>query len=90
MKQFSESKYEFFPLGTGKVLQKDIIDQFYFQQNGSIWVVIIPPLMDYYGTFSCDKQGMYKNSRLNNDNFYVRLYLVGNYLHIPSLKLNFN
>ena len=73
MKPFSKSKYEFFPLATGKVLQKDIIDQFYFQQNGSIWVVIIPPLMDYYGTFSCDKQGMYKNSRLKNDNFYARL-----------------
>ena len=69
MKQFSESKYELFSLGTGKVLQKDIIDQFYFQQSGTNWVVIIPPMMDNYGTFSCDKQGMYKNSRLKNDNF---------------------
>ena len=68
MKQFSESKYEFFPLGTGKVLQKDIIDQFYFQQNGTNWVVIIPPMMDSYGTFLCDNQGMYKNSRVKNDN----------------------
>ena len=57
-KQFSESKYEFFPLGTGKILQKDIIDQFYFQQNGSNWVIIIPPIMtDTHNIISssCDK-----------------------------------
>ena len=48
-KQFSESKYQFFPLGTGKILQKDIIDQFYFQQNGTNWIVIIPPTIDNNG-----------------------------------------
>ena len=36
------------------------------------WVIIIPPMMDNYVIFSCDKQGIHKN-RVKNNNSLAQL-----------------
>ena len=41
---FPGTKFNYFSLNTGQILQKDIVDQFYFLPKGLKWIVIIPPI----------------------------------------------
>ena len=41
---FPGTKFNYFSLNNGQILQKDIVDQFYFLPKGLKWIVIIPPI----------------------------------------------